>query len=74
MQELLLGPLLAPLSGTWGPQIIGYSQQYPWRVFAAVLAVVLLLDMLFRKTRSSAAGGDIGGFDFGDGDGGGCDD
>ena len=68
MQELLLG--------NWSPQIIAYSQQYPWRVFAAVLVAVLLLDLMFRKQRSSSDGGDIGGFDFGggDGDGGGCGD
>ena len=61
MQELLLG--------SWSPQIIAYSQQYPWRVFAAVLVAVLLLDLMFRKRRSSSDGGDIGGFDFGDSDG-----
>jgi hypothetical protein len=63
------------LFGTWSPQIIAYSQQYPWRVFAAVLVAILLLDLMFRKTRSSS-GGDFGGFDFGDGDGdgGGCGD
>jgi hypothetical protein len=68
MQELLLG--------SWSPQIIAYSQQYPWRVFAAVPVAVLLLDLMFRKRRSSSDGGDIGGFDFGDGhgDGGGCGD
>jgi hypothetical protein len=39
-------------------------------VFAAVLAAILLLDLMFR-TRSSRGGdgGDFGGFDFGDGDG-----
>jgi hypothetical protein len=63
MQELLFG--------SWGPQIVAYSQQYPWPVFAAVLVAILLLDLVFRKNRSSS-GGDIGGFDFGDGDGGGC--
>ena len=57
------------LFGTWSPQIIAYSQQYPWRVFAAVLVAILLLDLMFRKTRSSSDGGDIGGLDFGDGDG-----
>ena len=29
------------LFGTWSPQIIAYSQQYPWRVFAAVLVPVV---------------------------------
>jgi hypothetical protein len=61
------------LFGTWSPQIIAYSQQYPWRVFAAVLVTILLLDLMFRK-RSSSDGGDIGGLGFGDGDGGGCGD
>lgn len=62
MQELLLG--------TWGPTIVTYSQQYPWRVFAGVLAAVLLLDLLFRKRPSGTGGGDFSGFDFGgDGDG-----
>ena len=67
MQELLFG--------TWSPQIIAYSQQYPWRVFAGVLVAILLLDLMFRQRRSSS-GGDFGGFDFGDGDGdgGGCGD
>jgi hypothetical protein len=65
MQQLLFG--------TWGSQIIAYSAQYPWRVFAAVLAAILLLDLMFRK-QSSGSGGDldIGGFDGGDG--GGCGD
>jgi len=38
-------------------------------VFAAVPVAILLLDLMFRKNRSSSGGGDIGGFDFGDGDG-----
>jgi hypothetical protein len=66
MQELLLG--------TWGPQIAAYSQQYPWRVFAAVLVGIWLQDLMFGKRRSSGDGGDFGGFDFGDGDGGDCGD
>jgi hypothetical protein len=71
MQELLFGPLLL----TWGPQIINYVRQYPWRVFAAILVVALLMDLMFRK-RSSRDGGDFGGLDFGGdadcgGDGGG---
>ena len=60
MQELLFG--------TWGPQIIAYAQQYPWRVFAAVIAALVLLDLLFRSNRSSSDG-DFGGLGFGDGDG-----
>jgi hypothetical protein len=65
MQEVLLG--------TWGPQILAYSHQYPWRVFAAVLVGILLLDMMFGKKRSPGDG-DFGGFDFGDSDGGDCGD
>jgi len=72
MQELLFG--------TWGPHIVGfsrqivaYSLQYPWRVFAAVLVVMLLMDLMFGR-RSSGTGDslglDLGGGD-GDGDGGG---
>lgn len=63
MQQLLFG--------TWGLQIVAYSTQYPWRVFAVVLAATLFLDFMLRE-RSSGTGGDldIGGFDFGgDGDG-----
>jgi hypothetical protein len=70
MQELLFGPLLL----TWGPQIIGYVRQYPWHVFAAILVVVLLMDLMFRKRSqgSGGDGGDFGGLGFGgDGDGGG---
>ncbi len=67
MQELLFGPLLL----TWGPKIVDYVRQYPWRVFAAVLVVVLLLDLMFRKRASGSGGdgGDFSGFDFGGGDG-----
>jgi len=61
MQELL--------PGSWGQQIVACSQQYPRRVFAAVLVAILLLDLMFRKSPSSSGGGAIGGFDFGDGDG-----
>jgi hypothetical protein len=57
------------LFGTWGPPALAYSQQYPWRVFAAVLVVILLLDLIFRNRRWSGDGGDIGGLDLGDGDG-----
>jgi hypothetical protein len=68
MQELLFGPLLL----TWGPQIIGYVRQYPWRVFAAVLVFVLLMDLMFRKRSRGSGGDDFGGLDFGgDGDCGG---
>jgi len=71
MQELLFGPLLL----NWGPPIIGYIRQYPWRVFVAVLVIVLLMDLIFRKRSGSRSGGDAGDssvFDFGgDGDCGG---
>jgi len=39
-------------------------------VFAAVLVAMLLLDLMFRTSRTSS-GGDFGGLGFGDGDGGG---
>ena len=71
MQELLFGTLF----GTWGPQIVAYAQQYPWRVFAAVLVAILFMDLMFRKQSSGAGdGGDFGGLDFGGGDGDGCGD
>ena len=68
MQELLFG--------TWGLQIVSfgghvvaYSVQHPWRVFAIVVVVIVLIDIMFRKL---PAGDGIDGFDFGgDGDGGG---
>jgi len=67
MQELLFG--------SWGPQIIAYSQQYPWRVFAAVLVAILLMDLMFRKRSSGTGDGlELGGLDFGGGDGDGCGD
>ncbi|QDW37740.1 hypothetical protein FFI89_011595 [Bradyrhizobium sp. KBS0727] len=58
---------------TWGPQIIDYVRQHPWRVFAAVLVFVLLMDLMFRKRSSRGGdGGDFSGLDFGgDGDCGG---
>jgi len=62
MQELLLG--------TWGPQIVAYSLQYPWRVFAGLLVAILLLDLMFRKRSSGTGDGlELGGLDFGGGDG-----
>jgi hypothetical protein len=64
MQDLLLG--------TRGGSVLTYSQQYPWRGFAAVMAIVLLLDFLFRKRSSiSGSGGDFSGSDC-DGGGDGC--
>jgi hypothetical protein len=62
MQELLFG--------TWGAQITAYSQQHPWRVFAAGLIALLLMDLMFRKRSSGAGDGpELGGLDFGGGDG-----
>jgi pilus assembly protein Flp/PilA len=58
------------LFGTWSPQIISFCRQYPWQVFAFVLVTALVVFDLTRKNRS-ASGGDLSGFDFGDGDGGG---
>jgi hypothetical protein len=66
MQELLLGK--------WGRQLVASSQQYPWRIFAAVIVGILLLDMMLRKNRGASCDADIGGWDSGDGDGGGCGD
>ena len=74
MQDLLFG--------TWGPQladysrqIVAYSLQYPWRVFAAVLVAILLLDLMVRKRSSGTGDGlELGGLDFGGGDGDGCGD
>ena len=73
MQELLFG--------TWGPQILGfsrqviaYSLQYPWRVFACVLVAILLIDLMLKKRASGTGDGlELGGLDpgGGDGDGGG---
>ena len=74
MQELLVG--------SWGPQIaaygrhvVAYSLQYPWRVFAACLVATLLVDMMSRKRSSGTGDGlELGGLDFGAGDGDGCGD
>jgi hypothetical protein len=68
MLELLFGPTLM----TWGPPILAYTQQNPWRVFSVILVAVLLIDWMVND-RSS--GGCDGGLDFGsgDGDGGGGD-
>jgi hypothetical protein len=46
--------------------------QYPWRVFAAVLVAILLLDLMLRKRSSGTGDGlELGGLDFG-GDSDGC--
>jgi hypothetical protein len=68
MRELLFGP--------WEP-LLAYTRQYSWHVFVNVLVVaqlgILVTYMIFGKKGSSRgdSGGDIGGWDFGDGDGGG---
>ena len=67
------------LFGSLGP-LFGIPRLHPWQVFAAVLVFaqfgILLLHMIFGAKGSShgSDGGDIGGWDFGDGDGGDCGD
>jgi hypothetical protein len=65
------------LFGSWAP-LLAYSRQYPLQVFAGVLVfaqfAILLLHMMFGRATRGSDGGDIGGWDFGDGDGGGCGD
>jgi hypothetical protein len=71
MNELLFGP--------WAP-LFAYTKQHPWQVLANVLALaqlgILITHMIFGEKGSSGSGGggDIGGWDFGDGDGGECGD
>jgi hypothetical protein len=68
MQELLFGPLLL----TWGPRVIEYVREHPWRVCAAILVIALLINLMFGKRSRDSRGdsGDFGGFEFcGDGDG-----
>jgi hypothetical protein len=62
MLELLFGSTLM----TWGPPILAYAQQNPWRVFSVILVAALLIDWMVND-RSS--GGCDGGLDFGSGDG-----
>jgi hypothetical protein len=70
MSELLFGP--------W--PLLAYTGQHPWHLLAAVLVLaqlgILVTHMIFGAKGSSRGGdgGDIGGWDFGDGDGGGCGD
>jgi len=71
MQELLVGSW-GPQIAAYGQQVIAYSLQYPWRVFAACLAAILLVDLMRRKQSSGTGDSpDFGGLDFG-GDGGDC--
>jgi hypothetical protein len=63
MQELLFGTWWA----SWGSRIVATGQQYPWAVLAAILALILVLDLMVGKGRSS---GDAGvGWDGDGGDG-----
>ena len=66
MLELLFGSTLV----AWGPAILAYAQQNPWRVFSVTLVAVLLIDWMVndRSSGSSDGGLDSGS---GDGDGGG---
>jgi len=69
MQELLVGSW-GPQLAAYGRQVIVYGLQYPWRVFAACLVAILLMNLMFGKRSSSAGDGpDPGGLDFGCGDG-----
>jgi len=54
------------LFGSYGPGLVAYAQQSPWKVFAFVLCAVLLLCMILKPNATHSTGGD---FDFG-GDGG----
>ena len=62
MLELLFGSTLM----IWGPPILAYAQQNPWRVLSVILVAVLLIDWMVND-RSS--GSSDGGLDFGSGDG-----
>ena len=57
MSELLLG--------SFGPDIVAYTQQYPWKVFTAVLCGGLLLFTILKPNASRGTTGDV---DFGGGD------
>jgi len=56
------------LFGSYGPDLIAYTQQYPWKVFAVALCGVLLLWTILKPNASRGTGGDLD-LDFG-GDGG----
>ncbi len=51
---------------TWGPPILAYAQQNPWRVFSVILVAVLLIDWMVNDRSSGSCDG---GLDFGGGDG-----
>jgi hypothetical protein len=61
------------LLGTWGPQIVAYSSQYPLQVLAVVLTTLSIVITLILGVRGFGSD-DAGGTSFGDGDGGGCGD
>jgi len=62
MLELLFGSTLM----TWGPPILDYAQQNPWRVFSVILVAALLIDWMVNDRSSGSCDG---GLDFGSGDG-----
>ena len=69
MQELLVGSW-GPQLAAYGRQVIAYGLQYPWRVFAACLVAILVMDLMFRKRSSGTGDGpELDGLDFGGGDG-----
>ena len=51
---------------TWGPPILTYVQQNPWRVFSVILVAVLLINWMVNDWSSRSSDG---GLDFGSGDG-----
>jgi hypothetical protein len=62
MLELLFGSTLM----AWGPLILAYAQQNPWRVFSVILVAALLIDWMVNDRSSASCDG---GLDFGSGDG-----
>ena len=62
MLELLFGPTMV----AWGPAILAYVQQNPWRVFSVILVVALLIDWMVNDRSSASCDS---GLDFGSGDG-----
>ena len=47
------------LFGTYGPDLVAYAQQYPWKVFAFVLGAVLLLTLILKPEICRGNGGDL---------------